>query len=121
MKLVNNLLNACNRFAALEVVRLGELAGLERDVIIDVINKSSGRNYATEVTFPQLLSGDSYKPQGFTLELMLKDVGLANELAEGLGHDTPIGHLVQAFIGQAIDRFGPRADQSQMMFEWYEK
>jgi 3-hydroxyisobutyrate dehydrogenase len=120
MKLVNNLLNACNRFAALEVVRLGEVAGLERDVIIDVLNKSSGRNYATEYTFPHLLSGDSYLPQGFTLELMLKDVRLANELAESVGHRTPIGNIVQKFTEEAIERFGAGADQSQMMAEWYQ-
>ncbi|MGY1495755.1 NAD(P)-dependent oxidoreductase [Streptomyces sp. QTS52] len=120
MKLVNNLLNACNRFAALETIRLGVAAGVRQEVVVDVINKSSGRNYATEYTFPQLLSGDAYKPQGFTLQLMLKDIRLANELAEALGHTTPIGKLVQEFTRQAIERFGPTADQSQMMAEWYD-
>jgi 3-hydroxyisobutyrate dehydrogenase-like beta-hydroxyacid dehydrogenase len=119
MKLVNNLLNACNRFAALETVRLGQAAGLSQDVIIDVLNKSSGRNYATEYTFPQLLSGESYRPQGFTLELMRKDIRLANELAASLGHRTPIGRMVQTFTEEAIARFGGDADQSQMMAEWY--
>lgn len=121
MKLVNNLLNACNRFAALETVRLGEAAGLKRDVIIEVVNKSSGRNYATEHTFPQLLSGESYVPQEFTLDLMLKDVHLANELADSLDHPTPIGNMVEKFTEDAIARFGARADQSQMMAEWYDK
>jgi 3-hydroxyisobutyrate dehydrogenase len=120
MKLVNNLLNACNRFAALETIRLGEAAGLDRDVILRVLNNSSGRNYATEYTFPQLLSGDSYKLQGFTLALMLKDVRLANELAESLGEHTPIGNLVESFTREAVGRFGPDADQSQMMAEWYQ-
>jgi 3-hydroxyisobutyrate dehydrogenase-like beta-hydroxyacid dehydrogenase len=120
MKLVNNLLNACNRFAALETVRLGVAAGIEQDVVVDVINKASGRNYTTENTYPQLLSGDTYKPQGFTLDLMLKDVRLATELAESLGHETPVGSLVQGLTQDAIDRFGPKADQSQMMAEWYE-
>ena len=119
MKLVNNLLNACNRFAALETVRLGVAAGIEQDVVVDVINKASGRNYTTENTYPQLLSGDTYKPQGFTLDLMLKDVRLATELAESLGHETPVGSLVQGLTQHAIDRFGPKADQSQMMAEWY--
>ena len=121
MKLVNNLLNACNRFAALEAVRLGEAAGLEQNVIIDVLNKSSGRNYATEYTFPQLLSGETWLPQGFTLELTLKDVRLANQLAGSLGHPMPIGNMVETFIQEAIDRFGGDADQSQMMAEWYKE
>jgi 3-hydroxyisobutyrate dehydrogenase-like beta-hydroxyacid dehydrogenase len=120
MKLVNNLLNACNRFAALETIRLGELSGINRDKIIEVINTGSARNYATEYTYPQLLSGDTYKLQGFTLALTLKDVHLANDLAESLGHETPIGHMAEGFIQTAIDRFGPSADQSQMMWEWYD-
>ena len=119
MKLVNNLLNSCNRFAALEAVRLGQACGIDQDTVVEVLNKSTGRNYATEYTFPQLLSGDTYKLQGFTLELMRKDVHLANELAESLEHDTPIGHLVEQFTQEAVDRFGPDADQSQLMAEWY--
>ena len=120
MKLVNNLLNACNRFAALEAIRLGVAAGMTQDVVVDVINKSSGRNYTTETTYPLLLSGDTYKPQGFTLELMLKDVRLATELADALGHETPIGTLVEGLTQRAIERFGSAADQSQMMAEWYD-
>lgn len=120
MKLVNNLLNACNRFAALETIRLGEAAGLQRDVILQVLNSGSGRNYATEYTYPQLLGGSTYQLQGFTLELMLKDVRLANELARSLGERTPVGTLVESFTETAVERFGPKADQSRMMAEWFD-
>ncbi|KQS64251.1 NAD(P)-dependent oxidoreductase [Modestobacter sp. Leaf380] len=119
MKLVNNLLNACNRFAALEAVRLGVAAGMAQDVVVDLLNRGSGRNYATEYTYPQLLSGDAYLPQGFTVELMLKDVRLALELADTLDHETPVGDLAQRLTQQAVQRFGGGADQSQMMAEWY--
>lgn len=120
LKVVNNLLNACNRFAALEAIRLGQAAGLPQDVIVDVINRSSGRNYTTEYTFPTLLSGDTYKPQGFSLALMLKDMTLANQMARELGHRAPIGALVEELTAEAIERFGSAADQSQLMAEWYE-
>jgi 3-hydroxyisobutyrate dehydrogenase len=120
MKLVNNLLNACNRYAALETVHLAELAGIERSVALDVINRASGRNFTTEFTFPLLLSGENWKPQNFTLELWLKDVRLANELADSLGHQMPIGRIALANTQRGVTRFGPRADQSQLMFEWYD-
>jgi 3-hydroxyisobutyrate dehydrogenase len=123
-KLVNNLLNSCNRFAAMEAIRLGEVGGIPREVIVDVINRGSARNYATENTYPQMLMGGTpeqpYKLQNFTLQLLDKDLRLANQLAEDLGHDTPIGHLVQQLVDRAVQRFGPSADQSQMMAEWYE-
>lgn len=119
MKLVNNLLNTCNRFAALEAIRLGVVCGIPQDVVVDVINRGSARNYTTENTYPQLLSGDRYKLQGFTLDLMLKDVRLANEMAADLGVEAPVGTLAQQLSATAIERFGPKADQSQMMAEWY--
>ena len=121
MKLVNNLLNACNRYAALETVHLAELAGIKRSVALDVINRASGRNFTTEFTFPLLLSGETWKPQDFTLELWLKDVRLANELADSVGHRMPIGRIALANTQQGVERFGPRADQSQLMFEWYDE
>ena len=119
MKLVNNLLNSIHRFAALECVRLGQACGMTQDTVVKVLNESTGRNYATEYSFVQLGAGNVWKPQGFTLELMLKDVHLANELAESLDHATPIGHMVEEFTATAIDRFGAQADQSQLMAEWY--
>jgi 3-hydroxyisobutyrate dehydrogenase len=121
MKLVNNVLNACNRYAALETVRLAELAGIERSIALDVINRASGRNFTTEFTFPLLLSGETWKPQDFTLELWLKDVRLANELADSLGHQMPIGRIALANTQRGVERFGPMADQSQLMFEWYDE
>ncbi len=121
MKLVNNLMNSIHRFAALEGVRLGQACGISQDTVVEVLNSSTGRNYTTEYSFVQLGAGDVWKPQGFTLDLMLKDVHLANQLAESLDHATPIGHLVEEFTAQAIERFGAKADQSQLMAEWYPK
>ncbi len=120
MKLVNNFLNNCNRFAALEAVALGEASGLDRATIIEVLNKSTGRNYTTEYTYPNLLLGDTYQPQGFTLGLMRKDIRLANELAKDVGINTPMGTKAEQLTEEAIERFGEQADQSQMMAEWYE-
>ena len=121
MKLVNNLLNNINRFAAMEVVRLGQAAGLTQDAVIEVVNKSSGRNYATEVTFPTMLTTEDYVLQGFSLELQSKDIRLALELAKDLHHSTPLGNTVQALADKAVDRWGPRADTNQMLTEWYQK
>jgi 3-hydroxyisobutyrate dehydrogenase-like beta-hydroxyacid dehydrogenase len=119
MKLVNNLLNSCNRFAALEAIRLGQACGISQDTVVQVLNNATGRSYVTEYSFVKLVEGDTWLPQGFTLELMRKDLALANELADSLHHATSIGHLVQEFTDQAIERFGPNADQSQLMAEWY--
>jgi 3-hydroxyisobutyrate dehydrogenase len=116
-KLVNNLLNACNRFAAIETIALAERYGIRRDLIVDVLNVSSGKSYVTEYTYPTLVAAGLR--QGFTLELMSKDVRLANELASHVGLDIPLGALVASFVDQAVERIGGSADQTELMTGWY--
>lgn len=116
-KLVNNLLNACHRFSALETVTLAERYGIPRSRMIDVLNDSSGRSYVTEYTYPQFV--DTGARQGFTLDLLLKDITLANELAEHAGHEMGIGSLVRKNLVDAVERFGPKTDQTDLMTGWY--
>lgn len=84
LKLVNNLIAASNYAVAAECLVMGAKAGLDADVMVDVINKSSGRSFVTEafVTKPVLSREFNF---GFRLELMAKDMRLALEEAEGLG------------------------------------
>ena len=116
-KLVNNLLNACNRFAALETINLAERFGIRQDLMVDVINVSSGKSWVTEYTYPALVA--TGKKQGFTLELMRKDVRLANDLAAHVGHDMPLAALVASFMDQAVERLGASQDQTDLMQQWY--
>jgi 3-hydroxyisobutyrate dehydrogenase-like beta-hydroxyacid dehydrogenase len=118
MKLVNNLLNACHRFAALQCVRLAVKDGIDEAMAIAVLNSGSGRSYVTEYTFPELMRKNLL--QGFTIELMRKDVRLANELAVSLDHDLEVGRLVEKYMDEAVGRFGPQADQTEMMLAWYQ-
>jgi 3-hydroxyisobutyrate dehydrogenase-like beta-hydroxyacid dehydrogenase len=120
MKLVNNLLGYCNRFAALECVHIAEESGIQRDMVIKVLNQSSGRNFTTESTYVNLWDGATWNPMGFTLDLVRKDMRLATELATSHDCVTPIGSMVQGFVDTAIERFGPKADQVKIMESWWE-
>lgn len=121
MKLVNNLLGYSNRFAALECVHIAEQGGIERDMVIKVLNASSGRNFTTESTYVNLWDGQQWNPMGFTLDLVLKDIKLATGLAEDLDCDVPIGTMVEEFASTAVERFGPKADQIKIMESWWEE
>jgi 3-hydroxyisobutyrate dehydrogenase-like beta-hydroxyacid dehydrogenase len=48
LKLVNNLMAAANYAVASECLVLGAKAGLDADMMVDVINKSSGRSFVSE-------------------------------------------------------------------------
>ncbi|MGE3448183.1 MAG: NAD(P)-dependent oxidoreductase [Microbacteriaceae bacterium] len=83
-KLLNNFLNAIALSATAEVMVAGKKAGLDLAVLLEVLNASSGVNFATLNRFPKIITGD-YLKGGLTNTLMLKDVVLYTELIAELG------------------------------------
>ena len=83
-KLLNNFLNAIALSATAEVMVAAKKAGLDLSVVLDVLNASSGVNFATLNRFPKIITGD-YLKGGLTNTLMLKDVVLYTELIAELG------------------------------------
>ena len=53
MKLVNNMISATNMASAFEALVLGAKAGLDADLMVNVINASTGRNSATTDKVPK--------------------------------------------------------------------
>lgn len=83
-KLLNNFLNAVSLSATAEVMVAARAAGLDLTILLDVLNNSSGVNFATLNRFPKIITGD-YLEGGLTNSLMLKDVTLYVELLARLG------------------------------------
>lgn len=83
-KLLNNFLNGINLSAAAEVLIAGAKAGLDVGRLLEVINASSGANWATENRFPSIIRGD-YLEGGLTSALMMKDLLLYVEHLRELG------------------------------------
>ena len=83
-KLLNNFLNAVSLAATAEVMVAGKKAGLDLHRLLDVLNASSGVNFATLNRFPKIVDGD-YLEGGLTAKLMTKDVVLYGDLLHELG------------------------------------
>lgn len=83
-KLLNNFLNAISLSATAEVMVAGKKAGLDLEVLLTIINASSGVNFASLNRFPKIIHGD-YLKGGLTNALMMKDVTLYTDLAASLG------------------------------------
>lgn len=83
-KLLNNFLNAVALAATAEVIVAGRKAGLDLERLLDVLNSSSGVNFATLNRFPSIIKGD-YLEGGLTGKLMMKDVVLYVDHARELG------------------------------------
>lgn len=83
-KLLNNFLNAVNLAASSEVLVAAAKTGLDVSRVLEVINASSGANWATQNRFPSIVRGD-YLEGGLTSRLMLKDVLLYLEHVTAVG------------------------------------
>jgi 3-hydroxyisobutyrate dehydrogenase len=74
-KLLNNFLNAISLAATAEVMVAAKRADLDLAQFLEVVNASSGVNFATINRFPKIITGD-YLEGGLTSALMAKDVRL---------------------------------------------
>ena len=82
-KLLNNFLNGISLAATAEVMVAARKAGLDLAQFLDVVNNSSGVNFATLNRFPRIVQGD-YLEGGLTSNLMAKDIQLYLDLARRL-------------------------------------
>jgi 3-hydroxyisobutyrate dehydrogenase len=82
-KLLNNFLNAISLAATAEVMVAAKRADLDLAQFLDVVNHSSGVNFATLNRFPRIIEGD-YLEGGLTNALMAKDVRLYLEYLQGI-------------------------------------
>ena len=83
-KLLNNFLNAISLAATAEVMVAGRKAGLDLRQLLEVLNTSTGVNFATLNRFPRIVEGD-YLEGGLTGNLMAKDLMLYLDLVRELG------------------------------------
>ena len=120
LKLVNNLMLAANYAVACECLVMGAKAGLDPEVMVDVVNRSSGRSFASETFVPGPVLRREFA-FGFRMALMAKDARLALAEAEALGTPmfscTAARHLYEAAIG----RVGPDEDVTsliRLLEEW---
>jgi len=99
-KICNNMLLGILMAGTSEALALGVANGLDPAVLSDIIAKSSGRNWATELynpwpgVMPQAPASKEYAG-GFGTDLMLKDLGLAAEAALSTRSATPLGELAR--------------------------
>ena len=120
IKAGNNLLNLICRMATFEVISLLTKDGVNPNKAIEIIQKSSGRNYATEITLPDnVLSGKMH--QGFTAALMDKDASIALKNGTNLDVDLPLGKLSKKLLQDTIKTYGIDTDMSNVALTYENK
>jgi 3-hydroxyisobutyrate dehydrogenase len=102
VKLIHNGLVAVNAVAVAEALAVCVQAGVDRDTFYDVVRTGGGMAYGTyfERRAKRIFDGD-FSPT-FMAELMLKDAGLALDLARSVKVPTPILEETRRTYEEAI-------------------
>jgi len=100
-KICNNMLLGILMIGTSEALALGAANGLDVKVLSEIMRRSSGGNWALEVynPYPGVQEGSAATrgySGGFGTDLMLKDLGLAQESAAAASASTPLGGLARA-------------------------
>jgi 3-hydroxyisobutyrate dehydrogenase len=119
VKLVNNLLLGANMAAVSEALALGIKAGMDPDILFQVISKSSGNSYALTSKYEKFIKERNFNP-GFMVDLQYKDLQLAIDTAKDLKMPLVIGNLTQQLYEMARSEGMGKEDISAMI-KVYEK
>jgi 3-hydroxyisobutyrate dehydrogenase len=119
MKTVNNLATALTVLGTAEAMLIGKAYGLSPAAMLDVINVSTGRSFVSEVRFgPQVI--ERRFDDAFKLALMLKDVSIANRLADEHALGVPVSALGEQLWRAANTAMGEGACVLDVV-RWYER
>jgi 3-hydroxyisobutyrate dehydrogenase len=113
LKALNNYVSAAGMIAAIEAVHVGAAFGIDRAVIVDVMNASTGQNNTTLNKIHQYMLNDAFN-SGFSLALQAKDVGIAADLGPALGLKMPLAEIVSGMTQAASEHLGSKADHTEL-------
>lgn len=113
MKALNNYVSAAGLIATAEALVAGQRFGIDPNVMVDVLNSSTGKNNTTENKARQFMLSGAFN-SGFSLALMAKDVAIAAALAEAVHAPTQLGAHVSAMCNQASEALGKAADHTEV-------
>jgi 3-hydroxyisobutyrate dehydrogenase len=119
VKALNNYLGAAGTLAGFEALLIAKAFGLEPKPMLEAINASTGRNSTTERKIGRDVLTGAFA-SGFKLALMAKDVGIAAELAKGLGVETPYLDQTLRMWREAQKALPAGADHSEI-YKFQEK
>jgi len=89
-KALNNFVSASGLLATVEALHVAERFGISPKVMTSVLNASSGRTNTSENKVEQFMLSGTYA-SGFSLRLMDKDLGIAEDLAASLSYPLLLG------------------------------
>ena len=119
LKALNNTISAAGFLIAVEAFLVGKRFGLEPEVMADVVNASTGMNNATRNKLAQFVFSRSFD-SGFSMDLMVKDLDIALDLARDTETAVPLAALSRQIWAQAQHNLEPARDHTEIV-RWLER
>lgn len=114
MKIVNNLVMAANVVVASEGLVIGAKAGLNPDIMMDVLSASTGKSVAlTDILDPAGLAGSF--DFGARLSILDKDTALGISEAQELAVPVPVIEAAGGVWHAAADKVGKDGDMTRIL------
>jgi 3-hydroxyisobutyrate dehydrogenase len=106
IKVVTNYLCTVHLAALAEALTVCKVAGMDMNTAYEAIRISSGNSFVHETESQVILNGS--RDISFTMDLVIKDVGLFDALAKQLGVPLELSPLVLDIFRDGQRRYGPR-------------
>lgn len=119
MKCINNIITAMTFMATTEGLTIGKEFGLDPEVMTDVLNVSTGMSWISQTQIKQRILSRKFD-DAFKLDLMVKDIGIAMELANRKGLPLPLlalGH----HLWKAARHHAEEGSSISDMVKWVEQ
>jgi len=114
VKALNNLMSATHLLASSEAMLAAERFGLDVDVVLEIVNGSSGMSGSTMNKWPKFVRPGTFDT-GFSLRLMLKDMRAGLSLENDLGVPAPVSRAAVDAWTAAADELAPTADHTEIV------
>jgi 3-hydroxyisobutyrate dehydrogenase len=106
LKVLTNYLCTVQLAALAEALTVAKLAGLDLNTAYEAIRISSGNSFVHETESQVILNGS--RDINFTMDLVIKDVGLFDALGKALGVPLELSPLVVEIFRDGARRYGAR-------------
>jgi 3-hydroxyisobutyrate dehydrogenase len=106
LKVLTNYLCTVHLAALCEALTVAKVAGIDLNTCYEAIRISSGNSFVHETESQVILNGS--RDINFTMDLVIKDVGLFDAMGQSLKVPLELSPLVLGIFKDAARRYGPR-------------
>jgi len=106
LKVMTNYLCTVHLVALAEALTTCKMMGFDMNTVYEAIRISSGNSFVHETESQVILNGS--RDINFTMDLVIKDVGLFDDIAKDLGVPLELSPLIVNIFKDAASKYGPR-------------